>query len=198
MTTIGITGGIGSGKSKILSFLSNSGFKCYNSDDQAKKLLNTNLNAKKSLINYFGNSVYVKNNLDSKYLSKIVFNNSNKLRKLSSIAHPLVIEDFKKFKKKSKSKIIFLESAILFESNFNLLCDYIVLISAPTDVRIERIIKRDSITYSEVISRISAQWPDRKKIQLADVHIENIDWYKTVLLIENLIADIKKRFFISD
>ena len=123
MITVAITGGIGSGKSKILNFFSKRGFTCYNSDEKAKIILNTNSSVKKYVTKNFGKLSYKNGFINSKYLSKIIFDDPNKLKELNSIVHPLVEKDFKKFKIISGKSIIFFESAILFESkNFHISC----------------------------------------------------------------------------
>lgn len=198
MKIVAITGGIGSGKSKILNFFTKRGFTCYNSDEKAKIILNTNSLVKKYIIENFGRLSYKNGFLNSKYLSKIVFKDPEKLKQLNSIVHPLVEKDFKKFKIKSEKSIIFFESAILFESKINLKIDYTVLVTAPINIRTERIIKRDRITLSKILSRVSKQWSDEKKALFADRLIENIDWKTTVIVLENLLIDLKNRFNIPD
>jgi len=198
MKIVAITGGIGSGKSKILNFFTKRGFTCYNSDEKAKIILNTNSLVKKYIIENFGRLSYKNGFLNSKYLSKIVFKDPEKLKQLNSIVHPLVEADFKKFKIKSEKSIIFFESAILFESKINLKIDYTVLVTAPINIRTERIIKRDRITLSKILSRVSKQWSDEKKTLFADRLIENIDWKTTVIVLENLLIDLKNRFNIPD
>ena len=141
---------------------------------------------------------YKKGFINSKYLSKIVFDDPEKLKELNSIIHPLVEKDFKKFKIISRKSIIFFESAILFESKINLKFDYTILITAPIKIRIDRIIKRDYITVSQIMSRVEKQWSDEKKALFADRLIENIDWKTTVVLLENLLIDLKNKFNIAD
>tara|TARA_B100001564_G_scaffold105538_1_gene87330 strand:+ start:294 stop:890 length:597 start_codon:yes stop_codon:yes gene_type:complete len=198
MITVAITGGIGSGKSKILNFFSKKGFTCYNSDEKAKIILNTNSSVKKYVIKNFGKLSYKNGFINSKYLSKIVFDDPKKLKELNSIVHPLVEKDFKKFKIRSGKSIIFFESAILFESKINLKFDYTILVTAPIKIRTVRIIKRDYITVSQIMSRVSKQWSDEKKALFADRLIENIDWKTTVIRLENLLIDLKNRFNIPD
>ena len=198
MKTILITGGIGSGKSRILRFFSKKGFQCYNSDLNAKKILNSNREIKNLIIENFGSPSYKNGKLDSKYLSRIVFNNPNKLKKLNSIIHPLVKEDFERFTKNIDTPIVFMESAIFFESKSNFQFDYCVLVTAPIEIRVNRVIKRDSQTISQIMLRVSQQWSDKKKIEYVDKVIKNIKWNKTVLSLENLLIDLKIRFNILD
>ena len=198
MIIVGLTGGIGSGKSKILNFLKKKGFPCYDSDKRAKQLVNSNLELKNKIKKEFGNDIYKLEEIDSKTLSNIVFNKPDKLKLLNSIIHPYVRNDFNEFKLKTKASLVFKGSAIMFESKTNLLCDFIVLIKAPVQVRINRVIKRDLIDESIVKSRILNQWSDEKKEALSDKIIENIDWKQTILLVEKLLVEIKIQFNITD
>ena len=198
MIIVGLTGGIGSGKSKILNFLKKKGFPCYDSDKRAKQLVNSNLELKNKIKKEFGNDIYKLEEIDSKTLSNIVFNKPNKLKLLNSIIHPYVRNDFNEFKLKTKASLVFKESAIMFESKTNLLCDFIVLIKAPIQVRLNRVTKRDLIDESIVKSRILNQWSDEKKEVLSDKIIENIDWKQTILLVEKLLVELKIQFNITD
>ncbi|MAD13281.1 MAG: dephospho-CoA kinase [Flavobacteriaceae bacterium] len=198
MIIVGLTGGIGSGKSKILNFLKKKGFPCYDSDKRAKQLVNSNLELKNKIKKEFGNDIYKLEEIDSKTLSNIVFNKPYKLKLLNSIIHPYVRNDFNEFKLKTKASLVFKESAIMFESKTNLLCDFIVLIKAPIQVRLNRVTKRDLIDESIVKSRILNQWSDEKKEVLSDKIIENIDWKQTILLVEKLLVELKIQFNITD
>tara|TARA_B110000444_G_scaffold219059_1_gene218957 strand:- start:3730 stop:4362 length:633 start_codon:yes stop_codon:yes gene_type:complete len=198
MKTVCITGGIGSGKTKALSFFESKGIPCYNSDQQAKLLINTNSIIKSKIKEYFGNEIYEFDKIDSKVLSRRVFNSTDDLNKLNSIVHPFVNKNFIKFKNENESPLIFKESAILFESKANILCDYIVLITAPKINRIERVVKRDLVDSEQVEVRISRQWSDEKKSRLANKVIINIDWDKTILDLEKLLIDLKNKFNITD
>ena len=198
MIIVCLTGGIGSGKSKILNFLKKKGFPCYDSDKRAKQLVNSNLELKNKIKKEFGNDIYKLEEIDSKTLSNIVFNKPDKLKLLNSIIHPYVRNDFNEFKLKTKASLVFKESAIMFESKTNLLCDFIVLIKAPIQVRINRITKRDLIDESIVKSIMLNQWSDEKKEVLSDKIIENIDWKQTILLVEKLLVELKIQFNITD
>ena len=198
MKTILITGGIGSGKSKILSFFSKKGYPCYDSDLNAKKILNSNQVIKNSIKKNFGNLSYKNGKLNPKYLSDVVFNNPNKLKKLNSIIHPEVQEDFKKFTNNINKPFVFMESAIFFESKSNFQFDYCILVTAPIEIRVKRTLKRDFTTTSQIMLRVSQQWSDQKKIEYSDKVIENINWNKTVLSLEKLLIDLKIRFNVTD
>ena len=198
MKIIGITGGIGSGKTKILNFFLDKGIPCYDSDKQAKFLLNSNSKLITQVKKKFGDNIYDSNNLDSKALSKIVFKNPKALKILNSIVHPFVTKNFLQFTKNNSSSLLFKESAILFESNSYLLCDYTILITAPLEIRIDRILRRDSIHVDDIKAKISNQWSDYKKSLLANKIIENIDWNDTILSLEKMLIEIKNQFKITD
>ena len=153
MIIIGLTGGIGSGKSTILNYLKNNGYPCFESDEVAKKLLEVEL--KETVLKLFGEEVYnPKGILDRKVLSKKVFSDSKLLETLNDTVHPAVNETFEKFKKKHQDfPIIVKEAAILIESGSYKSCDIIVLVKAPKDERIKRIVARDSVNESEVIAK---------------------------------------------
>ena len=117
---------------------------------------------------------------------------------LNSIVHPFVTKNFLQFTKNNSSSLVFKESAILFESNSHLLCDYTILITAPLEIRIDRILRRDSIHVDDIKAKISNQWSDHKKSLLANKIIENIDWNDTILSLEKMLIEIKNQFKITD
>ena len=164
MIIIGLTGGIGSGKSTILNYFREHGYPCFESDEVGKKLLEVEL--KETVLKLFGEEVYnAKGILDRKAISKKVFSNSKLLETLNDIVHPAVNETFEKFKKKHQDfPVIVKEAAILIESGSYKSCDIIVLVKAPLDERIKRIVTRDSVNESEVIARIDNQWEDEKLV----------------------------------
>lgn len=173
---VGITGGIGSGKSTLIEYVKNLGYSIYIADFEAKNLMN-----QKEIINkiqfLFETSVLTKDNLlDRKKLSQLVFNDPIKLAKLNELIHPLVKQHFIDWLNiHTSEKIIFKEAAILFESGSYKDCDYTILITAPQDTRVQRVMLRDNISQEEVLERIKNQWSDEKKAALADFTIQNID-----------------------
>ena len=159
---VGITGGIGSGKSTLSSIFYHLGYKIYNSDDRAKHLMNFNEKIKKDLIDSFGERVYDKNGLNKKYLSKRIFNDSEALRKINSIVHPEVINDFKVWVEENRNeKILFKEAALLFDSGSYKDLDCIIFVSADKELRISRVLTRDSFrTRDEIEKIINGQMSD--------------------------------------
>ncbi|HHT23588.1 MAG TPA: dephospho-CoA kinase [Bacteroidales bacterium] len=166
---IGITGGIGGGKTTFSRHLAHCGELVYDTDLEAKVLQNTNESLIEKIKEHFGADIYNLSGLNRAKLAKIVFNNPEKLQVLNSIVHPAVIDDLKRWiKEHSDRKFLFMESAILFEVNLNTLMDKIVVITAPEDVRIARVMKRDGLDEESVRARIRNQMPEIDKIEKAD------------------------------
>ena len=173
MKVIGLTGGIGSGKTTILRWFETQNISCFESDVVAKILLNSSL---KSLVSkIFGNNIYNSSGiLNRKKLAARVFNNPKELAKLNVIVHPAVEKAFEDFKKKHKEdSIIIKEAAILFESGAYKNCDAIILVIASEKIRIQRVLKRDKIKKNDIEARIKLQWSDDKKKVLSDYLIQN-------------------------
>ncbi len=180
MKIIGLTGGIGSGKSSILNLFKKKNISCFNTDFIAKQLMDNEL--KEKIKTLFGTDIYKKGELNRKKISKIVFNDIEKLNKLNSIVHPAVRKNFTDFvKRNKKDKFIVYETALLFETGFNKECDIIILVTATLKKRIKRIIKRDGLLKSEITRRINHQWSDKKKVDLSDYIINNDNWGNTLI-----------------
>ncbi|MFT4694964.1 MAG: dephospho-CoA kinase [Urechidicola sp.] len=173
MKLIGITGGIGSGKSTIAKVFMSLSYPVYNSDTKAKELINSNEELINSIKLSFGNDIYNSNGLDRKKMASIVFNNPEKLELLNSIIHPAVGEDFEKWVDSQNTSFILKEAAILFETGIYRSLHKTILVSAPQETRIERVIKRDNTNQEEVLSRMNNQWSEEKKTELADYVIDN-------------------------
>ena len=191
MLKIGLTGGIGSGKTKVSKIFSEKGFKIFNSDEIAKTIMRNDHSVKNSIINFFGTNSYIGDDLNSRYISEIIYSDKVKLNYLNSIVHPMVYHQFKMFLKSNLNSKILVESAILFESNFYKMLDDNILLISPKADRISRIIKRDNINKSEIEKIMSVQWSDKKKISLATFVIENINFSETSVQILSLISKIE-------
>jgi dephospho-CoA kinase len=172
MKVVGLTGGIGSGKSTIAKVFETLGIPCYNSDTRAK-LLYDMAAIKKQVVEVFGEEVYKNNQLDRAYLASQVFTDREKLNALNEIIHPAVQEDFEAWKSQQSAPYILKEAAILFESGSYKNCDRVILVTAPIETRIERVIARDNSSREEILARIEKQWSDEQKIPLADFIIRN-------------------------
>lgn len=173
---IGLTGGIGSGKSTVVNMFSEfENIAIYIADDEAKKLMNTSAKIKTQLITEFGKEVYINNELNRPYLASIVFNNKEKLATLNAIVHPVVNKHLQNFIKENSNKdYILYENAILFENGSDSFCDKIITVTAPENVRINRVIKRDNSTIEDVKNRIKNQWSETKKTLQSNYLIENL------------------------
>lgn len=167
MIKVGITGGIGSGKSTVAHFYELMGYPVYHADRQAKNIANSKAEVKKQLVATFGEHIYNKE-LNRAALAKIVFSNESALKKLNAIIHPAVERDFENWCKKQKTPLVFKEAAILFESGTDTSVDKIICVTAPKELRIARVMKRDKTNPQEVKARISKQWAEERKAQLSD------------------------------
>lgn len=173
---IGITGGIGSGKTTLSKKLRAEGYSVYDSDSEARRLQNEHPVIRKELIQLFGEDIYNNQILNRSALAKIVFGKPELLSKLNSVVHPFVKEDFELWIKKHETeKLLFQESAILFESGFNSFVDKVILMVASEDVRIARVMKRDGTTHEQVKLRMKNQMTDDEKIPKADFVIYTDD-----------------------
>lgn len=178
---IGITGGIGAGKSTVAELLRSMGYMVYDSDLQARKLQNENTELKQKIQHLFGSDIYNEAGLNRAALAKIVFNKPELLEQLSNLVHPVVESDFVAWvKSNSQARVHFIESAILFESNFNKLTDKIILVMAAEDVRISRVQKRDGLSYEQVRKRTSRQTSDEDKKKWVDAVIYTDDEKETL------------------
>ena len=173
MIKVGLTGGIGSGKTTIARIFENLGIPVYYADDAAKKLMNTKADLKISIINHFGEDSYKNNELDRKYLATIVFNDKEKLELLNSLTHPVTIKDAEEWINKQTSPYIIKEAALLFESGAAEHLDYIIGVYAPQHIRIKRVMDRDGISAEEVMKRICRQMEEETKMKRCDFVITN-------------------------
>jgi len=173
MKIIGLTGGIGSGKSTVLELFKNLGVKTYSADESAKKLVNTDPNLINLLKSSFGINIYHKGLLNTRKLSKIVFEDTEKLKLLNSIIHPAVARDFKLFLNSINEDYIVKEAAIIFETKSENNYDKIIFIQSPLEIRIERVIMRDNISREEVMKRINNQLDENLIINKCDYVIAN-------------------------
>lgn len=178
---IGITGGIGSGKSYIAKIFKALGVPFYDADNEAKVLMNTNEDIKTALMNEFGAEVYdADGRLDRPYLASTVFKDKGKLEKLNAIVHPVVIQHGADWAASQTFPYSLKEAALLFESGSYQKLNYTILVTAPREVRIERVMQRDSVSRADVLDRMGKQLPDEEKQKLADFIIVN-DGTKPVL-----------------
>jgi dephospho-CoA kinase len=176
MLKVGITGGIGAGKSTVAKIFEQLGIPVYKADDKARILFNTNDEVKLKIKALFGEDSYLENGtLSRKKIADTVFNNNADLEKLNAIIHPAVIADFEDWVTKQNAPFILKEAAILFESGTHKGLDKIITVSAPKQTRINRVIARDSVTQQQVESRMQNQWTEEQRVEAADFVIYNDD-----------------------
>lgn len=174
MLTVGITGGIGSGKSTICRIFEVMEVPVFNADAEARRIQNEDPNIRSSMISLFGNEVYNDDGLNRKLVAELVFNNKLLLDQLNKIIHPATLVAFEKWKQDySSNHYVIKEAAILFESKSNIGLDKIIVVSAAEELRIERIIKRDNISREQIISRMNNQLAEEERIAKADFVIVN-------------------------
>ena len=186
MKIVGLTGGIGSGKSAVLSIFSSQGVPCYQSDSSAKKLMQQDPELINQIKALFGDDLYEGEKLNRGKLAEVVFADKSKLESLNAIVHPRVKEDFQLFLSQQNADYVIKEAAILFETGGAEDCDVTILVTAPEDLRIERVMKREKSKVEHIKSRMRHQWSDEKKIPMADYVINNIDWDKTLKKVEEI------------
>lgn len=177
MNLIGLTGGIGSGKTTVASIFNTLGIPVYDSDFRAKHLMNSVKDLKEQIISLFGKEAYLhEDELNRHYIASQVFSDPTQLEKLNAIVHPAVYKDLLAWSSEHNqisAPYLIQESAILFEENLTRRLNAIILLVAPEELRIERTMSRDNVTREEVIKRINLQWPDDKKIPASDYVIYN-------------------------
>jgi dephospho-CoA kinase len=188
---IGITGGIGSGKSVVGQILEAMHFPVYYSDQQSKVLVETDIEIREELIKLLGTEVYLDGKLNRPFLTQQLFSNDELRLKINQIIHPKVRSAFSKWSEKQTSSIVFNEAAILFETGAYQKMDYTILVTAPIDIRIARVMKRDQILLSNVQERMSKQWSDEKKIPLADFVIVNDEVIPLLKQVEAILLEVK-------
>ena len=192
---VGITGGIGSGKSLVAKIICASDDTAYyHADKEAKLLMNTSPSLKDNIIAVFGEKSYQDNTLDRKYISSLVFKEPKLLKSLNSIVHPAVKEHFRNFIASQKENtLIIYENAILFETNGDLICNIIISVNAPEEIRVKRVMERDNVTKKQVKDIIKNQWSETKRNLLSNYTILNIEKEETLLKTKNIYNILTKK-----
>ncbi|MFD1630815.1 dephospho-CoA kinase [Pseudopedobacter beijingensis] len=193
MIKVGITGGIGTGKTTVSKIFALLGVPVYNADIEAKRLMHDSNEIREKLLSAFGEEAYTPDQkLNNKYIAQIVFNNPDKLRQLNETVHPVVINDFVEWSNRQNTFYVLKEAALLFESKSYLENDYNLLVSAPVETRIARVMKRDGVSREEVLARINKQMPEEQKEQLADYIIKNDETEFLINQVLNIHENILK------
>ena len=190
MKIVGLTGRIGSGKSTILQVFDSLGVPCYDSDIQAKKLMEEDEELISKIKGLFGDDIYNGLEFNRSLLADLVFSDKKKLDDLNALVHPAVNKDFHMFIGQQNAPYIIKEAAILFETGAVDDCDVVILVTAPERLRIDRVQSRDKLTEEQIKSRMSHQWSDNKKIPMSDFVIKNIEWDKTLKIIHEIHLEL--------
>jgi dephospho-CoA kinase len=175
MIKIGITGGIGSGKSVVLSLFRMKKIPVYMADTESKRLADTSPVIRRKLVDLFGDEIYVNDRLDRKRLASFIFSNEHVLKKVNEIIHPVVKEDFLDWVERQEGNICAMESAILLESGFRKTVDVVLLVYAPVGLRLTRVMERDGVSEADVMKRMNRQMSEDLKRKQADYIIVNDD-----------------------
>ena len=193
IATVGLTGGIGSGKTTIANlFALHFSIPTYIADTKAKELVANNKQLQQEIVALLGEEAFVEGRYNTSFVAQEVFSNKEKLDKLNAIIHPYVQQDFLQWKQSQQAPYVIKEAAILFESGSYRDCDFIIMVTAPLEERIKRVMLRDKIDRETVEKRIKNQWNDEKKIELSTFVIENREIDKNLDKIEIIHSKIMK------
>ena len=188
---VGLTGGIGTGKTMVAKLFSMFGARVFNSDESAKQLYFDSV-IKEKVIALLGNECYLdKSTLNKKYISDTIFSDTQLLQKLNSIIHPAVVEDFKKFASKYPNDLIIKESAILFETGLYKSLDKTILVISPIELRVNRVMQRDGLSEVEVKNKIKSQLSDEEKAKLSSYIINNNEKYFLITQVLGIYNELK-------
>jgi dephospho-CoA kinase len=189
MIKLGITGGIGSGKTTVCKLFAQLGIPIYNADERAKYLVNHHTDLQKEIILHFGEDSFINGEYNKTYISNIVFKDSQKLKILNHIIHPYVFNDWESFcLTHQASPYVIKEAAIMLETESKNTVDRIVLVYSPMELRIKRVMARDGVEKSLVLNRIKQQMPDEEKMKLVDYIIYNDDEHS----LENQVLNLNQ------
>lgn len=173
MIVVGLTGGIGSGKTTVAGMFEELGIPVYIADKEAKRLMNTSKVIRRKLIALFGKDAYLDNQLNRPFIASKIFNDATLLKQMNAIVHPKVGKDFIRWMKKQESVYVLKEAAIIFEHHKQPEYDYIITVTASLEQRVARVIKRDNTTKEKILDIVSNQMADEEKINQSDFVIVN-------------------------
>lgn len=193
MKIVGLTGGIGSGKSTVAKMFKSYGIPVYIADDEAKKLMNASKVIRKKLMALLGASAYTDKGLNKPYISAQIFKNKAFLNQINAIVHPKVKAHFERWLKKQKAPYILKEAAIIFENNLQSQYDLIITVTADTETRINRVIKRDGSNREQILAIIDNQLPDMVKATKSDYVIYNHEFEQTQKQVAKIHSEILKK-----
>lgn len=173
MLKVGITGGIGSGKTTIAEVFMQLNIPVYPSDTRAKELMSEDFELRQAIVTLFGNEAYVSESLNRAFIASKVFSDQTLLQKLNQLVHPAVKKDFDSWCSDQNAAYVLKEAAILIETGAHKTMDRMILVTAPSEIKIQRVQNRDAVTRDEVLARMNRQWSDERKEEFADFVIHN-------------------------
>ena len=193
MFKVGVTGGIGAGKSLICSILERMGYPVFYSDIEAKKIITLNPQVRIDLIELFGIQIFKDHQLDRKLLANLLFSDSTLIEKMNAIVHPKVREEFENWALSQDSQLVFNEAAILFETGSYKNFDATILVTAPLEIRLNRVMNRDNSIRADVQKRIDNQWSDDQKVILSTYQIQNDDIQSVLDQLDEVLYELIKK-----
>ncbi|KAB1067279.1 dephospho-CoA kinase [Tamlana haliotis] len=195
MIVVGLTGGIGTGKTTVAKMFKDLDVPVYIADVEAKILMAESTIIKEELIELFGEKAYLNNALNKAFIADIIFNDQSYLEKMNAIVHPRVAEHFKTWATKQNTAYVIKEVAILFENGGHKTCDYVISVTAPKALRMERLLKRDDTTVEKIEAIMKNQWPEERKCELSDFVVFNTvleeTRMKVIKINEEILANLK-------
>ena len=191
MKVIGLTGGIGSGKSTLSRLLIIMGIPVYIADTESKRLTESSTVVREKLTEWFGMDLYTEGKLNKALLASLIFQNEDHRNYVNSVIHPVVRKDFERWKtQQAPSPVVVIETALLFETGYINSVDMSVTVAAPEELRIRRVELREGWSHASIVSRIQSQFPEEEKIRRSDYVIHNDDKQALVPQVERLIDTI--------
>ena len=193
MITIGLTGGIGSGKSYVARQFAERGIPCYNCDIRSKIIMDINDHVVESLQQRFGDDIYTDGYVNRKLLAEKIFSSEADLQWVNNLVHPIVYEDFDEWRKMRQADAVLIESAILVESGFYRFCDKIIVVEAPIGLRISRVMQRDGLSEKQVRQRIGAQITEEERRKFANYVVVNDEMNNIAIEIDKIVSDLHNK-----
>lgn len=193
MIKVGLTGGIGSGKTMVAGVFEQLGIPIYHADDRAKQLYLSDERLKREVVELLGPQAYVEDRLNRPWIAERVFNDQELLERLNGLVHPAVGRDFYNWIEEQRAPYIIKEAAIMFESGAHLALDEVILVSAPIEVRLERVMKRDGLSQAEIRQRMARQWSEEQRRELSQHEINNDGHHLVLPQILELHEDLIRR-----
>ena len=193
MTIVGLTGGIGSGKTTVAKMFNTLGIPTYIADDEAKKLMKRSKVIKRKLTALFGENTYINNELNRPFIASVIYSDKDYLNKMNAIVHPKVAKHFLRWLNKQKAAYVLKESAILFETNGHKQCDFVVLVTAYKDLKIKRLLNRDKTNKEKIKAIMDNQLNDDEKEKRSDFIIINTTLEDTKKQVETIHKSLLKQ-----